>query len=72
MPKHRRDPTPKEDAESFGYIGLFVGFIAAYLGAEAALAAQPHPYHWLAAAIGAAVVGELAYGVTLWRLTHRG
>jgi hypothetical protein len=60
----------KEDAISIGYLGLFGGFAAAYLGAEAVLAAGPHPVHWLVAGIGAVLVGGIAYGVTLWRRTR--
>ena len=70
MSKHRRAITPKEDAESFGFIGLFVGFIVVYIGAEATLAARPHPYHWLAAGIGAALVGGAAYSLILWQRTR--
>lgn len=71
MPKHRRQITPKEDAESFGYIALFVGFLIAYIGAEIALAARSHPYHWLTAGIGAALVGGTTYGVIYWQRTRR-
>lgn len=67
MSKHRRTITPKDDAESFGFIGLFAGFIAIYFVAEFVLAAQPHPYHWLVGGIGAAVVGGAAYGLILWQ-----
>jgi len=66
-PKHRRTITPKEDAESFGYIGLVGGFIATYIAAEAVLAARPHPYHWISAGVGAVVIGGGAYGLTLWQ-----
>ena len=72
MPKRRRTRiSPRQDAESVGYLALFGGFLAAYLAAEAALSAQPHPLHWLAASAGAAVAGGLSYGLTLWRLTRR-
>jgi len=64
--------TPQEDAQSVGMFALFGGFAVAYLGAEAVLAVQPHPYHWLVAGIGAAVAGGLGYGITVWRLTRRG
>lgn len=71
MPKHGREITPQEDAESFGYIGLFVGFLVAYIGAEAVLAARPHPYHWLTAGIGAVLVGGTTYGVIYWQRARR-
>jgi len=48
MSKRRREITRKEDAESIGYIGGFIGFLVAYVAAEASLDARPHPYHWLA------------------------
>jgi len=65
--KHRRPITPKEDAETFGFIGLFVGFIGIYLAAEIVLGARPHPYHWISAGIGAVLIGGGAYGLTLWQ-----
>jgi len=65
--KHRRTITPKEDAESVAFIALMAGFILVYLAAEAVLAARPHPYHWILAGIGAAVIGASAYGLTLWQ-----
>jgi hypothetical protein len=71
MPKRRRRITPKEDAESFGYIGLFVGFLIAYFGAEITPAARPHPIHWLVAGTGAAVVGDITYGIIYWQRTRR-
>ena len=72
MSKRKREITPKEDAESFGYLGLFAGFIVAYLGAEATLAARPHPIHWLVVGTGAALVGGITFGVTYWQRTRRG
>lgn len=63
--------TPKEDAQSVAMIALFAGFGLAYLSAEIVLAAQPHPYHWLAALAGAGLAGGVAYAVTLRRRTHR-
>jgi ABC-type antimicrobial peptide transport system permease subunit len=63
--------SPKEDAESAGYLGLFGGFILAYITAEITLAAQPHPIHWLVAGTGAVLIGAAAYGITFWRLTRR-
>lgn len=71
MSKHRRALTPKEYAQSNAYLGVFVGFLSAYLGAEAVLAARPHPIHWLVAASGAALAGGGAYGITLRRRTRR-
>ncbi len=65
-PRLRRQISPHEDALSFGYTGLFVGFFLAYLGAELVLAGRLHAYHWLSAGIGAGVVGSLAYGLILW------
>ena len=70
MSKHRRTVTAKEDAQSFAFIGLFVGFIVVYFSAEVALAANPHPYHWISAAIGAMVIGGGAYGLTFWQRTR--
>lgn len=67
MSKHRRTITPKEDAESVGFIALIAGFILVYLAAEAILAARPHPYHWISAGVGAAMIGAGAYGLTLWQ-----
>ena len=63
--------TPKEDAQSIGYFALFGGALLAYLGAEAVLAARPHPWHWLVAGIGGAVAWVAGYGLSLWRLTRR-
>jgi len=59
----RRHITPKEDAESFGLVGVFIGFLIAYFGAEVVLAVRPHPYHWGAALIGAVLVGGGTYGL---------
>ena len=63
--------SPKEDAASAGYIGMFGGFILAYVTAETLLAARPHPIHWLVAGTGAVLIGAATYGITLWRLTRR-
>ena len=71
MPKNRRAITPKEQAKSYGYLGAFAGFVAAYVGAETVLAARPHPTHWLVAAFGAVLAGGGAYGITLRRRTRR-
>ncbi len=72
MPKRRRTKiTPQEDAQSVATLALFAGFGLAYLGAEAILAAEPHPYHWLAALVGAGLAGGGAYVLTLRRRTHR-
>ncbi len=65
-PRPKWQISPGEDALSFGYTGLFVGFFLAYLGAELVLAGRPHAYHWLSAGIGAGVVGSLTYGLILW------
>ena len=72
MPK-RKSPklTPKEEAVSTAYLALFGGFLLAYLIAEGALAARPHPVHWVAALAGALLIGGAAYGLTLWRLRRR-
>ena len=71
MPKRKREISPKEDAESFGYVGAFAGFIVAYLSAEALLAVRPHPIHWVVALTGALLVGAATYGVILWQQTRR-
>jgi len=62
---------PKEDAESFGYLGTFVGFIVAYLSAEALLAMRPHPIHWVVALTGAVWVGAVTYRAILCQRTRR-
>lgn len=64
--------TPKEDAASFGYVGGFIGFFVAYLGAEITLALRPHPIHWLVAGIGAIVLGATTFGFTFWQRTRHG
>ena len=64
--------TPKEDASSFGYVGGFIGFFVAYLGAEITLAVRPHPIHWLVAATGAIALGATTYGITFWRRSRPG
>ena len=56
---------------SAGYLALFGGFLLAYLIAEGALAARPHPVHWVVALAGALVIAGSAYGITLWRLRRR-
>jgi len=33
MPKQKRSLTPKEYAQSYGYRGVFVGFLSTYVGA---------------------------------------
>lgn len=72
MPKRKRlKLTPKEEAMSTAYLALFGGFLLAYLIAEAALAARPHPVHWVVALTGALVIAGSAYGITLWRLRRR-
>jgi len=56
---------------STAYLALFGGFLLAYLIAEAALAARPHPVHWAAAFAGALLIGGASFGLTLWRLRRR-
>jgi hypothetical protein len=48
--------------------GTTVGLMAAYLGAEMALQAGPHPLHWLSAAVG----GVVGYGAGLLWYRWRG
>ena len=60
--------SPKEEAESVGYLAAFGGFFVAYLIAETALAVRPHPIHWVTAFAGALFIGGAAYGVKLWRM----
>lgn len=66
----RKQITPKEDAESFGLVGAFIGFLIAYFGAEVVLAVRPHPYHWGVALISAVLVGGTTYGLIYWQRTH--
>ena len=71
MSKRRREIIPKEDAESFGYLGASAGLIVAYLSAESLLAVRPHPIHWVVALTGAVLVGAATYGVILWQRIRR-
>lgn len=49
-------------------IGLFAGFLAAYLLSELFLASQAHTWHWFGAAVGAAIGYWVAYYVLMRRL----
>ncbi len=51
-----------------GLAGLAVGASTGYLGAEGAMASNPHPLHWIAAAL-IAVIGYWAGEV--WRRWRR-
>ena len=65
-----RKITPKEDAQSVAFFALLGGFFASYFGAEIVMALRPHPLHWLAGGVGAALAGGLGYGITLWRASR--
>ena len=72
MPKKKSSKlTPKQHAESIAYLGLFVGFILAYVPAEIILAARPHPYHWGMALVGGILIGTTLYFVSLWQMKPR-
>ncbi len=71
MPERKREISHKQDAESFGYVGAFVGFIVAYLSAEALLAVRPHPIHGVVALTGALLVGAATYRAILRKRTRR-
>jgi len=72
MPKKQSPKlTPKQHAQSMAYLGLFIGFILAYVPAEIILAVRPHPYHWLTALVGGLLIGSTIYFVSLWQMTHR-
>jgi len=59
----------KRRREAYGnaVIGLFVGFLVAYVLSELLLASYPHPWHWLGASVGAGI----GYVVTRGWLLHR-
>jgi len=47
-------------------VGVSLGWLMAYIGAETLLSARVHPLHWLVAAAGA-LVGYLVGLVWYWR-----
>ena len=47
-------------------MGVAMGFLVAYLGAEMLMSAHDHPLHWLAAFVGG-VAGYLIGMVWYWR-----
>lgn len=69
MPKHTSSKmTLGEEAQSYALIIGFITFFIAYLTAEALLAVQPHPYHWIAAFGTSGTLGVATYGIVVWRL----
>lgn len=55
------------DARDNALLGAVVGFFVAYILSEFLLAAQPHPWHWLGAAVGTGISYVVVYG---WLLSH--
>lgn len=55
----------KQRAQGNAMLGLFGGFLAAYIVSEFMLATRMHPVHWLGAAVGAVIVYLVTY---LWLL----
>ncbi|HXF70039.1 MAG TPA: hypothetical protein VNK89_09550 [Thermoflexus sp.] len=55
--RHKRAGQRERNEESFfaSFVGGAVGFLGAYLFAEAALRSSIHPIHWAVAAGGAAL-----------------
>ena len=62
----RRKPEPT-DPLSVALLAAAIGFLAAYLAAEALLADRMHPLHWGAAAAGAFIGWLLFYIVSKLR-----
>ena len=63
----RKKLQTKKDPPLVRWVGLLIGLLVAYMIAEVALAIQPHYWHWLAAAAGAAVGYLLGDGWYRWR-----
>jgi hypothetical protein len=61
--KRRTDRLPLVAA-----VGVGLGFLGAYVGAEAALNGSVHPLHWLVALVG----GLLGYGIGMVWYWQRG
>jgi hypothetical protein len=71
MPKHKHSHlTPEAQAQSVAYIAGFIGYLIAYLGAEAVFVTRPHPLHWITAFGLAALVGVAAYFLALRHYNH--
>lgn len=51
------------------YVGLGLAAVAAYLVAESALAARPHPLHWAAALTGGLIGWGVGYAVA-WAINR--
>ncbi|MBI3160089.1 MAG: hypothetical protein HYZ26_10880 [Chloroflexi bacterium] len=70
MPRHKKlKITTREQATSSAYLFGMGAFVLAYFVAEAALAARPHPLHWVAALSAATIAAAAAYWITLRRST---
>jgi hypothetical protein len=72
-PKSQRHRPAPYDSSSATLLAVAIGFLVAYLAAEALLADRMHPLHWVAAAAGA-LSGWLLFTMFNWlrsSLTNR-
>ncbi|MCL4507601.1 MAG: hypothetical protein M1140_16510 [Chloroflexi bacterium] len=69
LKSQRRRPAPV-DPSSATLLAVAIGFLAAYLAAEAWLADRMHPLHWVVAAAGA-LTGWLLFTMFNWLRNSR-
>ena len=72
MLKRRPDQrSPLQVAVTVGYFAFVFTFLAAYLATESGMISWLYFDHWLAACVGALVIGLLAFGLTFLQQKYR-